>query len=69
MKKCLRLKPMFETPKDEYIKQVDQCSVETRRILKRCLPEKQKYFPDFFFKLVESVLGLLYDDFGEIVSK
>ncbi|XP_023310430.1 uncharacterized protein LOC108905821 isoform X2 [Anoplophora glabripennis] len=66
MKTCLKKKPVFLTPRDEFIENIDHCSVETRNELRKCLPEKLRYFPDFFFNLVDSVVKLLYDDFGEI---
>ncbi|KAJ8913823.1 hypothetical protein NQ315_003732 [Exocentrus adspersus] len=66
MKACLRTKRLFVTPRDEYIQHMDQCTQPIRKEIKECLPQKLKYLPDLLAEIAESVVRLLYDDFGEI---
>lgn len=69
MKKCTEEKQMFLVPKHEYLHHMEKCSNESIELFESCLPEKYKYLPPLFFKIVESMISFLYDDFMIISCK
>ncbi|XP_018564363.1 uncharacterized protein LOC108905819 [Anoplophora glabripennis] len=65
---CVKSKPIFVTPRDEFIENLRNCSTETKQILHQCLPPKLQYLPEFIFALSESSSKLVYDDSKEIAG-
>lgn len=53
---------IFSVPKAEYIDNIVSCSKQAITETKDCLPEEQKYFPEFVLDLAKSLVSFMYDD-------
>ncbi|XP_072386087.1 uncharacterized protein [Diabrotica undecimpunctata] len=62
MKTCMSSTKIFETPKNEFISKMVDCSRNAIRETKDCLSNDQKYFPEFVLDLAKSMVNYMYDD-------
>ncbi|CAH1105516.1 unnamed protein product [Psylliodes chrysocephalus] len=62
MTQCMSSPRIFSVPKAEYIDNIVSCSKQAITETKDCLPEEQKYFPEFVLDLAKSLVSFMYDD-------
>ncbi|CAG9836182.1 unnamed protein product [Diabrotica balteata] len=62
MKSCMSNTKIFETPKNEFISKMVECSRAAIKDTKDCLANDQKYFPEFVLDLAKSMVNYMYDD-------
>ncbi|XP_028147769.1 uncharacterized protein LOC114341184 [Diabrotica virgifera virgifera] len=62
MKSCMSGTKIFETPRNEFISKMEDCSRDAIKETKSCLANNQKYFPEFVLDLAKSMVKYMYDD-------
>lgn len=62
MTTCFSKKQLFLLSKDDFIKNIVDCSVKAKDEARKCLPDEQKWFPRFALELAKSMVNFMYDD-------
>ncbi|CAG9836184.1 unnamed protein product [Diabrotica balteata] len=62
MKTCMSSIKIFETPKNEFISKMVECTRASVKETKDCLANDQKYFPEFILDFAKSMVNYKYDD-------
>uniref|UniRef100_A0A6P7G0E4 Hemicentin-1-like isoform X1 n=1 Tax=Diabrotica virgifera virgifera TaxID=50390 RepID=A0A6P7G0E4_DIAVI len=59
---CIQKRKMYVDTKEDYIKNIEDCSKDPIKKVKRCLTKQQSYYPDFILNGVKKQVELVYDD-------
>ncbi|XP_072377512.1 uncharacterized protein [Diabrotica undecimpunctata] len=59
---CIQKRKIYKDTKEEYIKNIEDCSKDPIKKVKRCLTKQPSYYPDFLVNMVKKQVELLYDD-------
>ncbi|XP_076265551.1 uncharacterized protein LOC143199543 [Rhynchophorus ferrugineus] len=60
-KVCLAKIKFLSTPKEDFITTFKNCSRNIVPAMETCLTKETKYYPDFFFQIMESFMAFVYD--------
>ncbi|XP_072377514.1 uncharacterized protein [Diabrotica undecimpunctata] len=64
---CVLKKKLLVDNKDDYIKNMEDCSQEPIKAVKNCLSKKKGYLPNFLLNMARKQVELIYDD-REIIN-
>ncbi|XP_050507450.1 uncharacterized protein LOC126885066 isoform X1 [Diabrotica virgifera virgifera] len=62
MNSCISGVRLFETPMNELISKIEDCSRDAIKESKACLAKNQTYFPEYFLSYAKSNVKYMYDD-------
>ncbi|XP_050498829.1 uncharacterized protein LOC126879687 [Diabrotica virgifera virgifera] len=65
---CSAKMKLYVDTKENYLKNIEECSVEPTKKIKSCLTKKQSYFPDYLLNMVRKQVELGYDDRDIIIT-
>ncbi|XP_056641837.1 uncharacterized protein LOC130448459 [Diorhabda sublineata] len=57
---CVSKKPIFSVPQEEFIQNMNDCNKELLTLIRNCLKENEKFYPDYMLQLRNSFTTFLY---------
>ncbi|XP_072377515.1 uncharacterized protein [Diabrotica undecimpunctata] len=59
---CLNKERFYISSKEDFLRNVKECSVEPIKLVKSCLTKEQRYFPDFLYNMAKAEIDLIYNN-------
>uniref|UniRef100_A0A6P7G3Z5 Uncharacterized protein LOC114333593 n=1 Tax=Diabrotica virgifera virgifera TaxID=50390 RepID=A0A6P7G3Z5_DIAVI len=59
---CLNKEKLYVSPREDFLRNLKECSVEPIKLVKSCLTREQSYFPDFLYNMAKAQIDLIYDN-------
>jgi len=68
IQQSVRRHRMFVTPKDEFKQNIGKCAEAVIEKAENCLPEEEKYYPNFYFDVIYSLIDFGYANKDRIIA-